>query len=162
LEKECSIKAGRPIVAKSLTSGLTATNRSLMTTSVNLKQLDPNYPWFLQEKIESNLDVTVFCCNNEFFAFSRDRTNLKGLDWRSEQNLNANIQEWLPYELSAKQKISIKDFCEDINVSWGRIDFLENEDHLIFLEFNANGQWVFLDYTGHANLVKKVANYLIS
>ena len=36
-----------------------------------------------------------------------------------------------------------------------------SKDNLVFLEFNANGQWVFLDYTGEIGLVKTVANYLL-
>jgi hypothetical protein len=37
---------------------------------------------------------------------------------------------------------------------------MTGRDNFIFLEFNANGQWVFLDYTGEIGLVKTVANYL--
>ena len=35
-------------------------------------------------------------------------------------------------------------------------------DDLVFLEFNANGQWVFLDYSGEDGLVKAVSKYLIN
>ena len=150
------------IVAKSLTSGLTATNKSLMTTAVEINQLSPEYPWFLQEKIESKFDITVFVCGHELFSFSRDRSNLIGLDWRSEQILDKDIQEWFHYELSEKQIINIKKFCKDISSDWGRIDFMERSNELVFLEYNANGQWVFLDYSGESNLVKKVAKYLVS
>ena len=30
----------------------------------------------------------------------------------------------------------------------------------IFLEFNANGQWIFLDYSNEDKLVDHVVNYL--
>jgi hypothetical protein len=33
-------------------------------------------------------------------------------------------------------------------------------DELVFLEYNANGQWVFLDYSGEDGLVEAVCNYL--
>jgi hypothetical protein len=116
----------------------------------------------LQEKIESKLDVTVFICGDQIFPFSRDRTNLKGLDWRSEQILDQDIQEWFFYELSEQQISSIKNFCKEISVEWGRIDFMEKDNNLVFLEYNANGQWVFLDYNGEHELVKKVSRYLMS
>ena len=114
------------------------------------------------EKIESKFDITVFVCGDELFSFSRDRSNLIGLDWRSEQILDKDIQEWFHYELSEKQIINIKKFCKDISSDWGRIDFMERSNELVFLEYNANGQWVFLDYSGESNLVKKVAKYLVS
>jgi hypothetical protein len=38
---------------------------------------------------------------------------------------------------------------------------MESDDGMLFLEFNANGQWVFLDYSGEDKLVKTVATYLI-
>lgn len=39
------------------------------------------------------------------------------------------------------------------------MDLMQSDDSLIFLEFNANGQWVFLDYPGEDGLVNTVANY---
>jgi hypothetical protein len=36
-----------------------------------------------------------------------------------------------------------------------------HQDNFVFLEFNANGQWVFLDYTNEIGLVKTVADYLL-
>jgi hypothetical protein len=153
----------KKFVAKSLTSGLTTTNKALFTTAVNLKQLHPDYPWFLQEQIDSKSDITIFICGQNYFAYYRDRTGLKGLDWRAEQNFeNPLFKEWIRFELSEKQIKAISNFNKDINVNWGRIDFMGSIDELIFLEFNANGQWVFLDYSGEDELVKKVSQYLFN
>lgn len=151
-----------PVVAKSLTSGLTTTNKALMTTAVNTEMLSPDFAWFLQEKIVSDADVTVFICNKKYYAYQRDRQNLKGLDWRNEQSFDPNIKEWFKFELNQTQIDSIKRFCEKINVDWGRIDLMSSKNGLVFLEYNANGQWVFLDYSGEDGLVKSVCEYLIS
>jgi len=150
------------VVAKSFTSGLTTTNKTLMTTAVAKEALHPDYPWFLQELIPSNADITVFICGSDLFSYSRDRSNLKGLDWRAEQDFTGNIKEWNRFELSKKDAKSVFGFCKELQVDWGRMDLMMRGDDLVFLEFNANGQWVFLDYSGEDRLVKTVAKYLIS
>ena len=152
---------GYEVVAKSFTSGLTDTNKALATTAVNKTQLHPNYPWFLQETIESKADITIFICGEEYFAYSRDRSNLKGLDWRVEQDYTGQKKEWFRIELSPKSANAVSMFCKDIGVDWGRMDLMEVDGELIFLEFNANGQWVFLDYSGEDGLVKAVSKYLV-
>lgn len=150
----------KSIVAKSLTSGLTTTNHALMTTAVKAEQLNPKFPWYLQEKITSDADITIFVCGNNFFAYKRNRSNLKGLDWRSEQNFDDNIKEWFRFQLSNDEKNSVVNFCSEIGVDWGRIDLMSTESGLVFLEYNANGQWVFLDYSGEDNLLRYVCEYL--
>jgi hypothetical protein len=81
------------IVAKSLSSALTSSNRALFTTEVSTKKLHPEYLWFLQEKIQSRWDVTVFLCDGQLFSFKRDRANLKGIDWRAEQSFDVDVVE---------------------------------------------------------------------
>ncbi len=151
----------KPIVAKSLTSGLTTTNKALFTTEVTAETLHPEFAWFLQEKIISDADITVFLCGEKQFAFSRSRADLKGLDWRKEQNFEMTEKEWFIFELTQAQSSAITNFAKDLGVDWGRLDLMTLDEELIFLEFNANGQWVFLDYDGEVGLVKTVAKYLL-
>jgi len=149
------------IVAKSFTSGLTATNKLLFTTPVKKETLHPDFPWFLQETIDSDADLTVFVCGDHFFCYEKDRSELIGLDWRSEQSFDVNKKEWFRFQPSTKLLSSLKEFCNEIKVNWGRIDLMRSASgDDVFLEFNANGQWVFLDYSGEDQLVKTVANYL--
>lgn len=151
----------RPVVTKSFTSGLTTTNKTLFTTQVDLEKLDPRYPWFLQELIVSKADITVFVCGERLFAFERSRLELKGLDWRKEQAFErTDSSEWKLFNLSAQVEKNIKSFLNQMGVDWGRIDFMLHEDDLIFLEFNANGQWVFLDYENKFGLLDAVIDYL--
>ncbi len=151
----------KDVVAKSLSSGLTATNRALFTTKVDVTKLHPEYPWYLQEAISAEFDTTVFICGESKYGFQRSRESLKGLDWRSEQDFNAT-DEWTSRELSTKENNAIDALCNDLKVTWGRIDFLERNGELIFLEYNANGQWVFLDYENKVGLVKEVCRYLLN
>jgi len=149
-----------PIVAKSLSSALTDKRASLLATKVDHSKLSPDFPWFLQEVIESDFDVTIFVCGKSLFAFERSRKNLKGLDWRGEQTSNPNVKEWLPLILNPKEIKSIESFCKDIEVDWGRLDLMKKNNELVFLEFNANGQWLFLDFKEEYGILKKVLNYL--
>jgi hypothetical protein len=150
------------VVAKSLTSGTTATNKVLFTTEVAVSELHPRYPWYLQEKITSTFDATVFICGKKLFAYQKSRAGLQGLDWRQEQDLYSQKREWETFDLSSKVDSGIRSLISALNVNWGRIDFMEKNGELVFLEFNANGQWVFLDYDNSDNLVHHVCKYLTS
>jgi hypothetical protein len=89
-------RSKKQIVAKSLTSGLTTTNKALFTTEVDWAKLDPRYPWYLQEKIDADTDLTVVVCGEKLFAFERDRSELKGLDWRNQEDVFNLEQKWKP------------------------------------------------------------------
>ena len=148
------------VVAKSLTSGLTTTNKVLFTTQVEKSNLHPSYPWYLQELIQSDADITIFICGTKLFAFQRSRLALKGLDWRCEQDFYATESEWLTFDLSEQDRSAVRNFTKHLGIDWGRIDLMKSGGSLVFLEFNANGQWVFLDYENKYGLVDAVIDYL--
>ena len=135
------------IVAKSLTSGLTSTNRVLFTTEVQFSKLDVRYPWYLQEKIDAKSDVTIFVCGQRLFPFERDRLQLKGLDWRNQDDIFSTEQKWHPFPLSTQQNKSVQAFLSGIGVDWGRLNFMWTGSKLIFLEYNANGHSLFSSIT---------------
>lgn len=147
-------------VAKSLSSGLTTTNKALFTTEVNLSKLDYRYPWFLQERIDAISDVTVFICGDKLFSFERIRTGMKGLDWRNQDDVFDIEQKWNPIVLSKNDLNNTKNFTKEIDVDWGRIDFLKRGNELIFLEYNANGQFGFLDDLNTHGVFDAVVDYL--
>lgn len=147
-------------IVKSLSSELVAPQKAFFTTDVSGRTLSKDFPWFIQEKISAIADVTVFNVGSIFYGFQRSRSNLKGLDWRAEQNFDRH-DEWEPFELSAHDHHSLMKLCEELEVSWGRHDFmLKSDETLSYLEFNANGQWVFLDVTNRHGLVESVVQYL--
>jgi hypothetical protein len=110
-------------VAKSLTSGLTTTNKALFTTEVDWAKLDPRYPWYLQEKVDADADLTVVVCGKNLFAFERNRSGLKGLDWRNQEDVFNLEQKWKPFSLTKQQREAVSAFLHQITVDWGRIDF---------------------------------------
>ena len=150
------------VVAKSLASELSDDDLALMTTEVDIKTLDPSYPWYLQAKIDSAWDVTVFFCNGRSFPFRRSRKDLKGLDWRADQNVEMLAGDWEKMPTSAVFSEKIQHLSQELGVEFGRYDFMtvgDTED-LIFLEFNANGQWVFLDPFDKHGLLDCVTSWL--
>lgn len=149
-----------PVVAKSLSSAVTDNLASLLTTEIDTNRLPPDFPWYLQEKIISDFDITVFVCGDKMFAYERSRKDLKGLDWRGEQSFDPSKREWLPVSLSSEQVTSINGFCSEIGVQWGRLDLMSTSQGWYFLEFNANGQWVFLDYLDQDGLISSAIDYI--
>jgi hypothetical protein len=155
--------ANGPIVAKSLASRLTATGAALYTTEVDPRQLHPDYPWFLQARVDSPADLTVFVCGERLFAFERSREHLESLDWRAGDEEDGNQAQWRPFTLSAEDERATRALLADLGVEWGRIDLMRtNDGRSVFLEFNANGQWNFLDPDHRVGVLDAVAQYLTS
>ena len=152
---------GSRVVAKSLSSETSEDKKVLHTTEVDTTRLHSSYVWYLQEAIESDWDVTVFYCNQRCFGFKRDRTSLKGLDWRAEQQFDFSEQEWFPHELTMADEHKLCALSQLLGVEFGRYDFMLNKDNeLVFLELNANGQWVFLDIEDKYSLLDSVVEWL--
>lgn len=162
LTNESAVKKQCRIV-KSLSSVLVAEGKALFTSDVSNKELNSNFPWYIQEKIEAKSDLTFFVVGKKIFGFERSRANLEGLDWRAEQSLDGSIEEWFPFEATEKLEEDLLLLNADLGIEWGRYDFmLTKAGEIKFLEFNANGQWVFLDYSGEEGLVNSVAQYLLT
>lgn len=153
---------GCDTVVKSLSSELSDNKNSLMTTRAAVEALDPQYPWFIQSTIESDWDCTVFLCNRRLFAFRRSRIGMKGVDWRVEQDFQFTEQEWFPFSLTPSQTDRLLALSDGIGVEIGRYDFMidKTDGELTFLEFNATGQWVFLDIHDQYGLVDTVTEWL--
>jgi hypothetical protein len=144
-----------------LTSGLTTTNKALFTTQIDFSKLDPRYPWYLQEKVDAKSDVTIVVCGKRLFAFERDRSGLKGLDWRNQEDIFNLEQKWKPFSLTTKHSKAVSAFLHQIAVDWGRLDFLWTGSNLVFLEYNANGQFGFLDPKHEFGILDGVVDYLL-
>jgi hypothetical protein len=145
-------------VAKSLSGTLIDSEKALFTSQVSPTELDPTYPWFLQEKISSDEDITVLATGDKLHAFEKSRSDLAGLDWRQEQFRSQT--QWQPVELSESEKYGISAFLREMGIDWGRMDFLRRDGILQFLELNPNGQWVFLDPQNEHGLLSAVSEYL--
>jgi len=154
---------GKKLITKSLASVLTEENNLLVTTAIpSIESLDPEFPWLLQEEIDSDWDVTIFQCGERLFPFKRSRSELKGLDWRTEQTFFYEKQEWFPLDLESDQEANLLGLSSDLGIEFGRYDFMIDKasGELVFLELNATGQWVFLDIENKYGLLSHVVEWL--
>ena len=150
-------------VVKSLSSTPFTNNTVLYTTRASVASLNPNGNfWLTQSYVESAADVTVLLVGFKTFAFERRRTPGITVDWRREQVDDLNRTAWTCIQMSKFEKQQIRTFQESLGVEWGRIDFLRSpQGELVFLEYNANGQFVFLDEKNRSNILSEVAQFLV-
>jgi hypothetical protein len=151
------------LITKSLSSEISSDNKVLMATKIpSIERLDKNFPWFLQTEVISDWDITIFICGKKNFAFKRSRNDLKGIDWRAEQDFEYTKQEWFPFDLSSDDEVNIFSLAADLDIEFGRFDFMTegSSNELVFLEMNATGQWVFLDIKEKYGILDHVVNWL--
>ena len=153
-----SFEEGIEWVAKSLSGTLINSEKALFTTEVNPAELDSKFPWYIQKKIVSDVDITILAMGTTLYAFEKSRSDLSGIDWRQEQFRSQT--RWNPIALTDSESSAILAFLSEMGIQWGRMDFLRQGDTLQFLELNPNGQWVFLDPQNEHGLLSAVAAYL--
>ena len=89
-----------------------------------------------------------------------------GLDLEQKKSMNSDssfIRKKILKSIKLMQDEinKIKAFCSSIKVDWGRLDFMRRDGELVFLEYNANGQWMFLDYHEEDGILTSVLDYLL-
>ena len=129
-------------IVKSLSSSLTSHGKIVYTTKVNKEKLDVNYPWFVQELIISESDITILFVSNKLFAYELPRSN-DLIDWRKQ--INREKQNWVTHILPLSLELKILEYMNNLGLKFGRIDFLLKNNEYFFLEVNPNGQWAWLD-----------------
>ncbi|AEE14733.1 hypothetical protein Thena_1112 [Thermodesulfobium narugense DSM 14796] len=148
------------VIIKSLTSEPIFDDGSVIfATKVKQEELDISCPWFVQEYIHSQKDITVVFVRDEIFAFELDRTVFldKTIDWR-ELSVDVTTDMWAEHKLPDYMRNSIFSFMMDLKLHFGRFDFLYNNNKYYFLEINPNGQWAWLDSERKNKLLDKVIN----
>ena len=89
------------------------------------------------------------------------RSTLTRIDWRNQEDVFNLEQKWKPFSLTEKQRGAVSAFLHQIAVDWGRIDFLRRDSKLVFLEYNGNGQFGFLDPKHEFGILDGVVEYLL-
>lgn len=114
---------------------------------VKLEELAENWPWFVQEKVEARYDLTVLYLGGECHALRLDRSKFEGLDWR--KFIGSSVDEkWEVVDLPKAVTVRIGKYMADMNLNYGRLDFLYSQEDLgdlQFLEVNPHGQWAWMD-----------------
>jgi len=152
-----AVVPARAAVAKSLSSTRVKHGAVLYTTEVQEGKLDPSQPWMLQDLIQAELDVTVMYVRDKMFAFELPRNifSEQTLDWR-EVATNPATSDWAPHCLPEAIEQSVFSLMSDLDLHYGRLDFLLDNGRYVFLEVNANGEWGWLDAEGKHGLLDKI------
>jgi len=152
-----------PAAVKSLTSQRVEARTTLYTSRVAEDELAPSSPWFIQECIEADRDVTVVFIRGSLFAFEfrRDLLPRGVIDWRRAVELEpALAAKWARHELPDSMEQGLRKFMQDMGLHYGRLDFLLAGDRYWFLEVNPNGEWGWLDPQGKAGILDRLAQEL--
>lgn len=149
------MRSGRWVV-KSLTSTMIGENKALFVKEIKPSLLDLDYPWFMQERIEGEEEVTVVYVDGQMYAANAFRNSFNSDD--SRVSLFKNPISWPKCELSHKDESAIRGFMNETGYRFGRFDFIRKDGELWFLELNPNGQWAWLDQKNEHGLVTMVAN----
>lgn len=105
-------------------------------------------------------DVTVVHVAGRNFAFETRRDAFAGEDCRKPTF--ENTAKWRRCELSAAEEGAVTNFMQHTGYTFGRLDFLRDENGLWFLELNSNGQYAWLDPDGREGVFQAVADEILA
>lgn len=150
-----------PTVVKTLGATAVGEGSLVMVKRVNHTSLNPEFPWFVQRLVESAThDVTVAHVGGRNFAFDVSRDSFEGEDCRMPTF--HGTAKWSRTELSKHEDAGVNEFMKATGLTFGRLDFLRDEQGLWFLELNPNGQFAWLDPDGSEGLLQAVADEILS
>ena len=136
----------RPLVVKALAQ--TAVGEMVYPVTTRCSdptQLSSAFTWFLQTEVAATYDITIIFCCGKYFAYCMSRSHLSQPDWRIDESAYDEGM-WKEYRLHERICDDINRFMVDLDLSFGRLDFLlDSEDQLHFLEVNPNGQYAWCD-----------------
>ena len=153
------LKHGRWVV-KSISSAMIGKGKVFFVKEIDPRALDLNYPWFVQERIDGEHEVTVVYIDGKTYAANAPRNSF-GCD-DSRKSLMENPISWPRCELSPKEESAIRGFMDETGYRFGRFDFIRKNGELWFLELNPNGQWAWLDLKNENGLVSLIADAIKS
>ena len=143
-------------VVKSVTGAPIGKGKMMLVREADPCALDLDYPWFVQERIVGEEEVTVVYIDGKTYAASAPRKSFDGED--SRKSLMENPTSWPRCDLSSAEERAIKGFMDETGYRFGRFDFIRKDGELWFLELNPNGQWAWLDEKNEHGLVSMVAD----
>lgn len=114
---------------------------------VETDELADGWPWYLQEKVDARLDVTIAYIGGKTFGLKLNRSSFEGMDWRKHIGTGAgDLWELVQVPGWLHEKIDL--YMKEMGLDYGRLDFLASDHELTdiqFLEVNPHGQWGWMD-----------------
>ena len=148
-------------VAKSLTGAPIGKGKVFFVKEVDPASLDLAYPWFLQERIEGDDEVTVVYMNGRLFAYRYPRSAISSCDDVRKATIE-DADRWTKCGLSEAEESAVRGFMAETGYRFGRFDFIRKDGELWFLELNPNGQWAWLDEDNEDGLISSVAAEIVT
>lgn len=144
-------------VVKSFTGTPIGKGKVFFVKEVEPTKLDLAYPWFMQEKIDGEEEVTVVYVDGKSFAFRYPRSKITNCDDVRKASIE-DPSHWQFCELTTTEQIAIRGFMAETGYKFGRFDFIRKDGELWFLELNPNGQWSWLDENDEHGLISAIAD----
>ena len=148
-------------VVKSLSGAAPGKGKVFFVKEVEPAELDVHYPWFLQEKIDGEDEVTVVYIAGKTIAYRYPRSSITDCD-DVRKAIFDNRELWVKCELSSAEQSAIRGFMDETGYRFGRFDFIRKDGELWFLELNPNGQWAWLDIDNQDGLISAIAEQILS
>lgn len=138
------------------------THKFVFVQSIDTEELADGWPWYLQEKVDAKLDVTIAYIGGRCFGMQLDRASFDGIDWRKHIGTGTDkLWEYisLPDWLQAK----IHAYMKEMRLDYGRLDFLASKkdfSDIVFLEVNPHGQWGWMDLNKDKGIYAAMMEFL--
>lgn len=145
---------GPNTITKPLGDPSVSDGQIFFTQRVDAMDLFRPFPWFVQDALIGGRDVTcVYILGNCHFYVCEFARNEDAVDWRVEINTQQQSR-WQPLQHAhlTRWAEATDGFMRRINLRYGRLDFILQDDDLVFLECNSNGQFGWLDDTKSLSL----------
>jgi hypothetical protein len=145
-------------VAKSISGAEVDSNSVLYTSRVDISSIDPGKPWFLQCLASADSDVTCAFVSGKCFWARRSRSDMGNvIDVREAQEFG----DWETCNRKPHEEAAVRNLMDDLSLNFGRLDFIECEGVLVFLEVNPNGQYAWLDLDNSRGLITSIIDQIL-
>jgi hypothetical protein len=129
---------------------------------VDLQELADGWPWYLQEKVDAKLDLTVAYIGGKCFGLQLNRGKFSGIDWRKHIGTSTD-NDWESAAIPAWLETKIHAYMSELRLDYGRLDFLASDStfrDLSFLEVNPHGQWGWMDLNKSKGIYEAMMKFL--
>ncbi|MGM8503822.1 hypothetical protein ACS6I1_06905 [Enterobacter hormaechei subsp. xiangfangensis] len=148
------------IIVKPLSNGVVEDEHHKEIVQTNLFDKSKNMstlkfsPAYFQKYSNKQYEVRITIVNEIFFPVKIESENK--IDWRRKDNKIIYSKINIPQKIKDKCLVYMQFF----GIDFGCFDFIVFDNEWLFLEMNANGQWVWLEHETGLNISKEIMRYL--
>ncbi|KIV58389.1 hypothetical protein AM501_28630 [Aneurinibacillus migulanus] len=142
---------GRIMDIKAKRLGIIQTN--LVDPAANFESLELS-PAYFQYYIQKDMEIRATIVGREVFAVQINSSD--PIDWRKQDA----IIEYKPIQMPKEIVQKCFELMDELQLSFGAFDFIVHNGEYIFLEINANGQWLWLEEATKLNISWAIINHL--